>query len=51
MLLACWSASLTVSGKGCSGESSAEVTELAERDGELVAEAVVVLAESSVGVT
>jgi hypothetical protein len=41
MALTCWSVSLTVSGR----ESSAEVSELAERDGEFVAELVVGVAQ------
>jgi hypothetical protein len=49
MVLACVFMWLTVSGTGHSGESSAEVTELPERDGELVGEQVVVLAELVVG--
>lgn len=40
---------LTLSATGRSGESSAQVTELPERDSELVGEPVVVLAELLVG--
>ena len=46
MVLACWFVLLTVSGR----EASAEVAELSERDGQFVAELVVVLAELAVGV-
>src|SRR5664280_1258633 len=44
MALPCVFVLLTVSATGRSGESSAQVTKLPERDGELVGEPVVVLA-------
>ena len=44
--LTCWFVSLTVSSR----QSAAEVSKLPERDGELVAEPVVVLAKLAVGV-
>lgn len=46
MALACGFVSLAVSGR----EASAEVAELSERDGQFIAELVVVLAELAVGV-
>jgi len=49
MALPCVFVLLTVSATGRSGESSAQVTELPERDGELVGEPVIVLAELLVG--
>jgi len=49
MVLTCVFVLLTVSATGRSGESSAQVTELPERDGEFVGEPVVVLAELLVG--
>jgi len=45
MVLTCVFVLLTVSATGRSGESSAQVMELPERDGEFVGEPVVVLAE------